>query len=345
MSLISWNCRGLGNPATVQMLLDIVHSKRPIVLFIMETKLSTVKMDKIRVTLGYDNLFTVDPVGLGGGLALFWKKETHLTITGFSRNYIDTTIKLENSPILWRYTGYYGCPERNKRKSSWDLVKHLSIQNTLPWILMGDFNDLLHPSEKIGRVQHPNWLIQGFPEAVEDAWKDNNTTQGNAATDVHWSKPQPGFLKLNVDAAINKQGSCMGFACVLTNEFGGFVAAKGTQWRGVFSPREAEAVAVREALSWLKSHNFDKVQIETDSLQVVQGINACKGDSSFHLILRDIKNLMSSFTHVFLSFTKRSANQAAHKLARQSVSIADQLEWFTHPPPIICNVLASDIIE
>lgn len=39
-----------------------------------------------------------------------------------------------------------------------------------------------------------------------------------------WTKPQ--FLKLNVNAAINKDNEEMGFDCVIRNEDGQFIAAK-----------------------------------------------------------------------------------------------------------------------
>lgn len=107
----------------------------------------------------------------------------------------------------------------------------------------------------------------------------------------HWTKPQTGWLKLNVDAAINKENSCMGFGCVLRNDLGQFIAAKGAYWMGSFTSREAEAVAIRETLSWLKSHNFDNIHVETDSLQVVQGLNSTKGNLHSIWFLGILKNL------------------------------------------------------
>nr|GMD46977.1 uncharacterized protein LOC109155085 [Ipomoea batatas]GMD46978.1 uncharacterized protein LOC109155085 [Ipomoea batatas] len=107
-------------------------------------------------------------------------------------------------------------------------------------------------------------------------------------TDVKWTKPQEGFLKLNVDAAIDKHTGNMGFGCVLRNNHGSFVAACGLRWRGIYNAKEAEAIAIRESLSWLKSNNFDNINVETDSLLVVQGLKSTLGDSSFHLILADM---------------------------------------------------------
>ncbi|XP_031120261.1 uncharacterized protein LOC116023402 [Ipomoea triloba] len=116
------------------------------------------------------------------------------------------------------------------------------------------------------------------------------------------------FLKLNVDAAIEKNNLRMGFGSTLRDEEDKFIAARGAQWHGAFSSREAEAVVIREALSWIKNINFAKVHIETNSLQVVQWLNSMRGFSSFHLVHNDIKKLMSELSHASLSFCKRLAN-------------------------------------
>ena len=48
MSVISWNCRGLGNPLTVNALQKVVLEKDPILVFLMETKLDITEMDNIK---------------------------------------------------------------------------------------------------------------------------------------------------------------------------------------------------------------------------------------------------------------------------------------------------------
>lgn len=73
MSTLAWNCRGLGNPNTVQVLLDLVQSRKPGVVFLMETMIDNKRVEAIRSKMNYEGLFTVAGPGHGGGLALFWK--------------------------------------------------------------------------------------------------------------------------------------------------------------------------------------------------------------------------------------------------------------------------------
>ncbi|XP_019191691.1 PREDICTED: uncharacterized protein LOC109186215 [Ipomoea nil] len=169
MSLLSWNCRGIGNPETVQVLVDLVHKRKPVLIFLMETLSNSDSMLSIKQRLGWHGCFTVDPVGRGGGLALLWKEEITVTVTSSSLNHIDTEIQLEGSDAKWRFTGFYGISDRTRRVESWNLLTNLATRSNLPWLLMGDFNDLLHHHEKRGRHPHPEWLLRGFRHAVDSA--------------------------------------------------------------------------------------------------------------------------------------------------------------------------------
>jgi exonuclease III len=80
MKLISWNCRGLGNPGAVRDLQQMVKEKKPTLLFLMETKSRQRTMEGLRVKLGFAGFFIVDPVGRSGGLALLWSDENELRI-------------------------------------------------------------------------------------------------------------------------------------------------------------------------------------------------------------------------------------------------------------------------
>lgn len=54
-----------------------------------------------------------------------------------------------------------------EERDSWQLLKHLSTINNLPWLLMGNFNDLHSQDEKKGRHMYPHWLCKGFNEVIE----------------------------------------------------------------------------------------------------------------------------------------------------------------------------------
>lgn len=68
----------------------------------------------------------------------------------------------------WRYTGFYGCPERERRQESWNLLRTLATESDLPWCVLGDFNDMLFDFEKQGGRPQPRSLLEGFTNTIID---------------------------------------------------------------------------------------------------------------------------------------------------------------------------------
>jgi hypothetical protein len=125
-------------------------------------------MENIRVMLKYDACLSVDVEGRSGGLSVMWKENMKCRIMNYSRNFINLIVT-DGDRGDWRLTCYYGYPERGRRRrQAWDLLRELRDMSTLPWCIIGDFNDLLSQDDKQGRNPHPNWLCEGFRSAVGD---------------------------------------------------------------------------------------------------------------------------------------------------------------------------------
>jgi hypothetical protein len=118
--------------------------------------------------LGFDSCFSVDRVGRSGGLALFWNSSHNCQILDYSQNHISVEIT-DTVRGNWRLTGYYGYPNGGRRRASWDFLRTLSYQSSLPWCIFGDFNDIMDASEKRGNTSRSRWLINGFRQAVLDS--------------------------------------------------------------------------------------------------------------------------------------------------------------------------------
>lgn len=125
------------------------------------------KVEQVCRKLRFAKFFAVDAQGHGGGLALFWKTDEGVHILSSCSNFIDFECT-HDSMGKWRYTGYYGFPERSRRRESWDMIRNLSVASTIPWCIIGDFNDMVSVEEKRGGQRQPRALLDGFVETLID---------------------------------------------------------------------------------------------------------------------------------------------------------------------------------
>jgi hypothetical protein len=123
-------------------------------------------MEKIRCTLGFNNLLAVDSIGKSGGLALLWNDEVGLEIQNYSRRHIQAIVKNPAGDRLWKFTGFYGYLDASKRGEAWNLLKHLKEYSTHPWMCAGDFNKILEGSEKFGGCRRAPRLMEAFKKTL-----------------------------------------------------------------------------------------------------------------------------------------------------------------------------------
>lgn len=155
-----------------------------------------------------------------------------------------------------------------------------------------------------------------------------------------WQTPPTGWFKINVDATIFPDG-WVGLGCVVRDSYGRFLRAKCGRIEGRWQPREAEALGMKEALSWSKQLSLDHCIFESDSKVLVEACKENRGESYFHTIVSDCVQLSKHFEHVQIVFASRSVNKVAHLLA--TYSLADLREWDENPPEFINHVLFSDL--
>jgi hypothetical protein len=109
-------------------------------------------------TLGYDNVFAVSSTGRSGGLAIFWNNSIKLDILSYSQYHIDAAV----TPSLeepWRLTCVYGEAQANERHKTWDMLKFIKASSPLPWLCIGDFNEVLLQEEHVGVNERSNTQI------------------------------------------------------------------------------------------------------------------------------------------------------------------------------------------
>lgn len=110
----------------------------------------------------------MDKICLSGSLALLWRKDVDVGLMSYSQNHIDVEVVLPGEEQKWRFTGFYGFSEQNLRYRSWDLLRDLQGRSSLPWVVGGDFNEILADVEKSGGGARSPGLMNAFREVFSD---------------------------------------------------------------------------------------------------------------------------------------------------------------------------------
>uniref|UniRef100_A0A803PDL7 Reverse transcriptase domain-containing protein n=1 Tax=Cannabis sativa TaxID=3483 RepID=A0A803PDL7_CANSA len=203
MNILSWNCRGLGPPWTIQFLKDLVGQKKPMIVFLCETLCDKKKVEIVSRQLGFEGCYVVEAQGRSGGISLLWQNSNDVKINSFSKNHIDCVVSL-NGLANFRLTGMYGEPNRTQRRQTWDLIRTLKEESTDPWVLTGDFNNVLSQADKKGGRPYPSWLIDGFHETLQACNLCDLEMRGHPYT---WEKSRgtDRWIEARLDRAIASQ--------------------------------------------------------------------------------------------------------------------------------------------
>ena len=144
----------------------MVPTKDPSVVFLVETWVDEARLKDVKRKIQFENMFVSLRNNRGGGLVLFWRESVDVSVEGFDKNHIDTIIN-KNKDNKWRFIGFYGEPDTQKRVESWDLLKDLNQKFRLPWLCAGDFNELVRSEEKLGGNRRSNNQMQLFHDAID----------------------------------------------------------------------------------------------------------------------------------------------------------------------------------
>ncbi|KAJ1383339.1 Endonuclease/exonuclease/phosphatase superfamily [Sesbania bispinosa] len=121
----------------------------------METRMREEKVKRLKRKLRFNQFFCVEPIGLSSGLCLFWDDRVDIEILSFCLNYIHTSISGREINSPWECSFIYAPPTPANRRAYWSLLAQLQPFRDQPWALIGDFNEILDPSEKEG-IRPPN---------------------------------------------------------------------------------------------------------------------------------------------------------------------------------------------
>ena len=123
----------------------------PRVIFLSELKNKKPVLQNLQAELAYDQLFTVEPLGQSGGLALFFMDDFQISVLFSNNHMIDVEAVLDG--VKFFMTFVYGNPVFVRREQVWERLTRFSTTRTGPWFKIRDFNKITGHNENEGGRQ------------------------------------------------------------------------------------------------------------------------------------------------------------------------------------------------
>jgi exonuclease III len=173
MRIVSWNCRGLGNPSKAKAAKDLLKIDPPKILLLQETKIEGDTLLEINKHKWKKNAGkSISTRGSSGGVATLWAQDKfHLESSFETHHWIFTKLchipsKISLSLSLSLFNIYVHV-RYSKKKDCWQtLADFLEILSPSNIILARDLNLIFEPKEKRGGNSSRDQMLPFIEELV-----------------------------------------------------------------------------------------------------------------------------------------------------------------------------------
>ncbi|KAK4710031.1 hypothetical protein R3W88_004544 [Solanum pinnatisectum] len=139
-------------------------------------------------------MIEVPAIGNSGGIVVLWDDTIwELDEIATTTQEVHAIIKVHSLNITWLFSVIYASTHRNMRKTLWNNLKNIKDTFDGKWLIGGDFNELLHNSEKKGgnplnasrvsnfqnTINHCELIVMGF-KGSRYTWLNKRFKKRNA---------------------------------------------------------------------------------------------------------------------------------------------------------------------
>lgn len=150
LSILSWNIRGVVNKEGKRQTRVLIKRYKPLLVVLMETHCQFSRVKNFWCNLGYEDCAISEARGHSGGIWILKSQNCTYDIEIIDSYFQSITIALEKDRVIWYLSAIYASPQVTNRDQLWSYLICLRPHLNGPWLLMGDFNEILLPSEVCG---------------------------------------------------------------------------------------------------------------------------------------------------------------------------------------------------
>ncbi|XP_061336881.1 uncharacterized protein LOC133283962 [Gastrolobium bilobum] len=150
MNILTWNCRGAAKKKFKGTFTRFRKKHRVGVAAILEPRVSGKKAISIIRSLGYTNYIVADAKGFTGGIWIVWNSiDVQISLQILHDQFIHCWVEFPDTKGFF-WTAVYANPKEKNRRVLWEELKQIGRTMNDPWLLTGDFNEIVSASEKRG---------------------------------------------------------------------------------------------------------------------------------------------------------------------------------------------------
>lgn len=150
MKILVWNCRGAGSADTSRAIIRLVRDHSPHILVLTETRVPSTRAKNIIKRTQFTNIAAVEARGFAGGIWCLWDDTTiKVKVLSYTAQILNIGI-MSNATLSWVASFVYASPVEQIRESLYTYIEEMSRFISMPWMLIGDFNQVMYQEDKKG---------------------------------------------------------------------------------------------------------------------------------------------------------------------------------------------------
>ncbi|KAL2966465.1 hypothetical protein AAZX31_16G118800 [Glycine max] len=193
MIIASWNIRGFNLPLKHHAMQSFLRCKEVNVMAVLETKLNKVSVEEIIRRKFGDWHFThnFDSHNASRILILWKQDKIHLSVLESNAQLIHCAIDCKTTAKRFQVSFIYGLHSIVARRSLWINLNSINANMNCLWLLIGDFNSILSPTDRFNGAEPNAYELQDFVDCCSDLGLGSINSHGPLYTWTNgrmWSK-------------------------------------------------------------------------------------------------------------------------------------------------------------
>ena len=129
---------------------DLINAYGPDILVILKPRISGNHVKHVISQVGLSRHFRVDLISRSSGIWVLWDdRKCNVDVVRAIEQSVAMIFRVPSSSQYtpWLFSAIYASPILHKRMHLWTYLKYVVFEYNMPWLVMGDFNELLDAIE------------------------------------------------------------------------------------------------------------------------------------------------------------------------------------------------------